>query len=340
MWISVALLVVSLVAVIACMRVEWAAVVPFLMWNHVAVLIVFGMALFTWRRITDSSGRNFPRLRELFAPWVVGLAVISAALAIPDWRPPPGKVAVTPEGTIISSHHWRRSPDGTRYFETVNRGPEREITKAEYEELARGTYSFFARAWVLFSFLSLVVWRAIALRRQAMLIPPIAEHGAAPRAAGSMTGEHVAGWKLTAAIFTIWVFVIASSLLGSMPGSMGTRCSPVFPDAMRFVVVLMPPVFFAGAALFIRSSPFVSPWIANRINEKFGAGEYERFIERLKPLLLFSATGLIGAVKLMFECGQAGASPIDWTMPGFLASGGLSFAILHGILRWRRIPGV
>jgi hypothetical protein len=109
---------------------------------------------------------------------------------------------------------------------------------------------------------------------------------------------------------------------------------------MQPIVLAMPLVLFGIAALFMKRSPFISPWIASLIDERAGAGSSEAFMARLKPLLLFATAGILGAASMAKSCWQDGSGLADWTMPGFLLSGSAAFALVHLILRWRRVPGV
>lgn len=166
MRVSAFLLFVSLVAVIACTRLEWSRVVPYLMWNHVAIIAVVMYGSFSVRSLRKRPpGHASPRPGELFARPILILAVVAAIVAIPNWSPSPWNMGQAPDGSVATHHCWHESPDGTRYFESFNHGPDREITAARYGELDRDLYSMFARMWVLFSFIALMTWRFVALSR-------------------------------------------------------------------------------------------------------------------------------------------------------------------------------
>lgn len=341
MWASACLLLVSLVAVAACARVEWSRVVPYLMWNHVAIIVVCVFGTFAVRRLRSSTGKRvLPRPRELFAPWILGAAIVAAAFAIPSWGPSPWEMGKAPDGSAATSHHWRASADGSRYYESFNRGPEREITRADYEELERGLFSGFARLWVLFSLIALVMWRFVALRWQGELTSESEVSLPAPASRSAASSENAHGWKSTAAIAAIWAVAIGSNLLSLAQAPQDVACTAPMPPEMQWVVMLMPLVFFGGAALLAKRSPFISPWIAGLIDEKFGVGTCESFMVRLKPMLLFSVAGLIGAAALASACRQGAAGHVNWTVPGLLVSGSVAFGLMHFVMRWRRVPGV
>lgn len=335
---SGALLIVSLVAIVACTRRDWSSVVPYLMWNHVAIIVVFGIGALASRRLPPmKANRVSPRLGDLFAPWVLVTALVAATVALPNWVASPWDAGKEPDGSAATSRHWHASPDGQRFYESVNRGPEREISQAEYEELQRSLYSGFARMWVLFSFMSLLMWRFIALRWQSELTPA----GPEPQPVEAQATHDAAsarGGIATALIVALWTLAIGTNLLSFVLAPEEQLCPTPLPPEMRLFGLLVPPLFFGGFALFARHSPFLPQWIAGLINQKLGAGASEAFMARLRPLLLFAVGGLIGAVKMVIDCAHAGAG--SWGVAGFLASGSISFALAHFILRRRRVPGV
>jgi hypothetical protein len=336
--VSAFLLFVSLFAVIACTRLEWSRVVPYLLWNHVAIMAVAIYGTFSVRSLSKRPpGRASPRPGDLFARPILLLAVVAAMVAIPNWGPSPWNMGQAPDGSVATHHSWHESPDGSRYFESFNRGPDLEITEAQYDELNRGLYSMFARMWVLFSFIALMMWRFVALSRQDAAAEP---DSLAKTPVATVSGAESPRWKSTAVIATIWTLAIGANLIDFAQGSRQQLCSTPMPPATRLFVLVMPLVFFGVAALFMKRSPFISPWIASLIDEKLGAGSSAAFMTRLKPLLLFSAAGLIGSAAMAKDCWQGGEGQVDLTMPGFLLSGSLAFALVHLILRLRRVPGV
>ena len=335
--VSTVLLFVSLLSVIACTRLEWSRIVPYLMWNHVAIIVVTGYGIFAVRGLKRSSRFVSPRPGDLFARPILLLAVVAAIVAAPNWGPSPWDMGQAPDGSVATRHNWHASPDGSRYFESYNRGPDSEITEARYDELNRGVYSMFARMWVLFSFIALTMWRFVVLSRQDTAVEPDIPAMIPTAVAGRADSPR---WTSSALIATIWTLAIGANLIGFAQGSRQEFCSMPMPPTMRLMVLAMPLVFFGVAALFMKRSPFISPWIVSLIDEKLGAGGSEAFMVRLKPLLLFSVAGVIGSAAMAKDCWQGGEGQVDLTMPGFLLSGSVSFALVHLILRLRCVPGV
>jgi len=97
--------------------------------------------------------------------------------------------------------------------------------------------------------------------------------------------------------------------------------------------VLMPIPFFGLFACFARHSPFYVPFLAKRINNKYGSNAFEGFLAELKPLLIFAVGSMFSAASICFTCG------IEKTAL-FFVSGGIGFALMHTILKARGIPGV
>lgn len=350
MGLSAVLLVVSLIAIIASAVPEWAHLVVFLMWNHIAVMIVVGASGWAARRLGAApAGRVSPRLGELLAPWVLVLALVSAAVAVPSWGPSPWwGLGQAPDGSAVTSRQWHAS--GDRYFERINRGEAREITEAEYDRLQQRSFGFFARIWAVLSFGGLVTWRFIALRRRDLLQgdpPPVAAPMPVPVPRGSTTAPGAvtgSDWKSTALIIGLWIAFIALNVLSLTSGPDRLFCSlptpmPIPPE-MRLFMLVMPVLVIGVGSFWTKRSPFMSPWLASLIDQRLGAGGTVAFIARLRPLLLFSVTSFFGAGVLLGACGLGDASPVDWTMPGFLASTGIALALSHVILRRRGIPGV
>lgn len=158
--LSLIVLAVSFCALIASLAVEWSSIVTLLLWNHVAVLVLGVVAVNTLVRGRRrwSAARWVAALRS--SPlWLIALGVAAAIAAAPLWSPARFDMGKTETGEVVTSKHFC-SKDG-RYFLALNRNPAKEIAKAEYDELVRDTYEFFARLWVVFSFINVCLWGCI-----------------------------------------------------------------------------------------------------------------------------------------------------------------------------------
>jgi hypothetical protein len=161
--LSFILLAVSFLGLIVSLTTVWSWMFPCLLWNHVAVMIVFGLAVLQVGKRTVSNQSNRARsiagrsaALKSFPLWLVGLGVAAVIAAVPLWSPAKFDFGKTEAGEMITRRSWYVKED--RYSLVMNRGPAKEISKAEYEELTRGTYEVFARRWVVFSFASLFMW--------------------------------------------------------------------------------------------------------------------------------------------------------------------------------------
>jgi hypothetical protein len=340
--LSAVLLVLSLIAVIAGAVPDWAHLVVFLMWIHVAVIVVAGAGGWTLRRLAPApAGLVSPRLGELLAPWVLVVAVASAAVAIPNWgQPSPWDLGRTLAGSAVTDHQWHS--EGDRYFERINRGPAREITAAEYDRLNERIFGLFARMWTLFSFGSLMVWRFIALRRKDLLDGDTGRTALkAPQVSATAPNlESGENWKSTALIAGIWVAFIGLNVLSLTVGPHQVFCSIPWPPEMGPFLLVMPILVIGIGSFWTKRSPFMSPWVASLVDQRLGVGAANAFIARLKPLLMFSVCALLGSGAFLATCAAGVDAPVDWAIPGFLASIGVALALAHVILKRRGISGV
>lgn len=338
MWASCFALGVSFAAVAATTRPEWAQLVPYLMWNHVLIIGLAGAGGWAAKRLPRrASGRAVPRPRQLLAPWMLALGVLTAVAALAPWAPSPWDLGTTPEGQPVTSLQMRVSEDGRRFYETLNRGEEREITQDEHRRNDQRVFGGFARIWCLFSFGAVALWRFVALRWQAEMEAPdeplrVAEPAAAARPAG---------WKSSAAIAGLWALGIFGSLRGLGSPSAQMMCAGTVGGMdLPWFVLLFLPVMATVSAFFMKRGPFDAPWIAALVDERAGAGSYESFFVRLKPMLLIAVSALTQVLALAVQCRAAGTGPLLPPAAGFMLSASLAFALAHGVLRWRRIPGV
>ena len=121
---AVAVLGASVVGTILTTRADWAVYFPFLMWVHVAIVLLAGGGFLALRKMpTPGPGRASPILRELFAPWVLVAALVAVVAAAPNWAGTGTGLEDLPDGTPVTSRNWSASPDGKQFSLSVNRGP-------------------------------------------------------------------------------------------------------------------------------------------------------------------------------------------------------------------------
>ena len=153
----------SFVAVAASLSTSWSWVVPLLMWNHVLIIVVFAVAIFRVRKLPKASLTD--TLRS-FPAWLIVVGVASVVFAAPNWAPSKFDLGKTDTGEQVTRKNWYA--EGDKYFLKLNNSVPKEISRADYEELQRGSYEFFARMWVIFSFGCLALWYYIWRRAEAV----------------------------------------------------------------------------------------------------------------------------------------------------------------------------
>ncbi|MBV8210603.1 MAG: hypothetical protein JO133_11135 [Burkholderiaceae bacterium] len=341
---SLFLLLVSAGLVIACANPEWAPPsVPNIFWIHFAVIVNVIAASFKLRRMSkDASVGRIPSFREIFAPWLIATGFVAAGVAIPNWSGTPfGSAHMSSSGSSFGRVSWHAS--GGHYYKQEGHQPSEEISKAEYDELERQSYSVFARAWVALSFVGLCMWHIVVLRRSAP-VPSEPEAGAQAVTGFATVSDQslISGsGKSGALISGLWLLALSSSVAVPFIQSASGRCTDLtsMPEPPVFFL-LFPIVFFGGFALFAKRSPFFAPWLAQIVDGNYGPNTYESFLLRLKPMLLFGIASVVGAVSMAFACEQTLAQfPRAWTLAFSLAAG-VAFVVAHVIMWVRKVPGV
>lgn len=130
-----------------------------LMWNHVLIILVFGVAIFRLRKLPKTSILEALRI---FPKWLIPVGFVCLILAAPNWSESKFELGETATGEQVTRKSWYA--EGDKYFLKLNDSITEEISRAEYEELQRETFEFFARGWVMFSFCCLVFWYYIGRR--------------------------------------------------------------------------------------------------------------------------------------------------------------------------------
>jgi hypothetical protein len=140
-------------------------------------------------------------------------------------------------------------------------------------------------------------------------------------------------------VVAIWAAALIPRLLGLVDSS-ATHCSPSFPRGTMPFVLLMPLVVFGFAALKAPHSPFLVPRLAALINARTGRESYQSFLVQFKPIVLFGIGGLLDGLSQLRSCYQLEGSVRVNTHGWFLVAGGISFLLMHVILKLRKVPGV
>jgi hypothetical protein len=101
------------------------------------------------------------------------------------------------------------------------------------------------------------------------------------------------------------------------------------------VILLFPVIFFPAAALLIGGYPFQAPRLRMWADRRWGDGAYVRFIQDLKPMLLWGVWVLAGAIACALQTYRSNA-PIDaFWLCGFSLSCGIGLLLARAVLAWR-----
>ncbi len=140
------------------------------------------------------------------------------------------------------------------------------------------------------------------------------------------------------AIALIWVFVVATSVLGSVGLQPPVPAS--FSPAMTITLLVMPILFFGAMPFWARHSPFYHPTLARYVDRRFGEGALASFLVRLRPLLLFAVASVVQGGLGLIQATHANSPSGAYVISGFLTSAGIGFALAHQLFYLRRAVGV
>jgi hypothetical protein len=284
------------------------------MFDHVLVIVNMMAAGWTLRRRRpDAPPFRWPGMRRLFAPWllVTGVLLAIVAVALP---------LLLPVDLLLPS------------------GAHLQLVRHELVPHAMGrvrddgdAFSVFARMWVLFSFSGLCTWHVVALREAQARAPAVAAEPVRNADLGVDPQGRLA-FRRRLLIVAIWTLVLgwSAGALFLHPFVDRHLCDAPFP----WPLALVPAVMFGLSGLFAKRAPYMSPWLSELVDSRYGAGAYARFLVGLKPLLMFAAGAVLAALAALKTCGGASF------MAAFFASAGLGFALHHVAMRLRGIEGV
>jgi hypothetical protein len=138
----------------------------------------------------------------------------------------------------------------------------------------------------------------------------------------------------------IWVAFIVSVAFSSSPAAQSVPMP--LSNGMALILLIMPIAFF-GAMAFVgpAKSPFsLPPKFTSFISARCGEHAWESFLVRLKPLLLFGVTCLLGGAIGLWRTYQEGGPFEAYVFSGFWVSSAFAFAIAHTILYLRKAEGI
>jgi hypothetical protein len=260
---------------------------------------------------------RWPGARRLFAPWLIVTGCLAAIVLI-------GLHALLPLDLMLpSGQHLRLAAlaTGSASFPAAH-------GQSDGQALA-----IFAQGWVVFSFIGLCAWHMVSLR-EANGQEPGGDAMPARMVDDGVDPDGRRAFRRRMVILAIWTVTLAWSA-ASFGRFMDLRmCGAPFP----WPFALVPPIFFSLSGLFAKRAQYMSPWLIELVDSRFGTGAYARFLVGLKPLLLMAVCALVGALAALRACDdQGGGAPF---VSVFFASASVGFVLMHFVMRARKIEGV
>ena len=141
--------------------------------------------------------------------------------------------------------------------------------------------------------------------------------------------------RRTAAVALIWIVILADAvrqgfMLPSLPHAELWRF-----NSFGVIAVLMPVVFFAAMAFWIKGYPFDVPRLRAWVNQRFGDRAYESFLAKLRLLLLFFIAGLLIGLVGLVRAYHLGAAQGAFVIGAFFLSVAAGFLVLRLVLAKR-----
>ena len=140
-------------------------------------------------------------------------------------------------------------------------------------------------------------------------------------------------------IAALWIWTVAVALWDGL-WRQPDLAAPQFPVNALPIIVALPVVVFGLAAIFAKQSPFYAPMVARWIDARTGAGSYESFLVRLKPLLMFATGAFLSSGIAMLRAMSRAAPGEAYVEPSFFLSAAAALATMHLILRRKGATGV
>lgn len=127
------------------------------MWMQVVIIALGFYGFWVFSKATGARIGGLWAFVRGFPIWLAVLAVPVALAAKPLLAFAGSSLGSTPDGKPITSKSWLQ--EGDAHYVLLNRTVRVPITEAEYMEEQRAGYATFATAWILFSYLLLVLWQ-------------------------------------------------------------------------------------------------------------------------------------------------------------------------------------
>ncbi|MFT3664999.1 hypothetical protein [Piscinibacter sp.] len=134
---------------------------PLLFWIHIAVIMLGILGSLRIRKLKSTWSEVWHAFLPIPRTLII-LGIIAAAIAAYSTKNVQFDFGTLPDGTAVHSKNWSESKG--RYWLSLNKQPEFEITKVQYQQLQRESHAFFALLWLLLSYLITLQWHYITRR--------------------------------------------------------------------------------------------------------------------------------------------------------------------------------
>ena len=132
-------------------------------------------------------------------------------------------------------------------------------------------------------------------------------------------------------ILTIWLLVVGGNAVNVFTIPPETfRVGPMLP----WPIVFMPLVVIFGA--FKSHEMPGEHTLGKMLDERFGSGSYRKFMQTLRPELMFAAMCFVIVVSDLARLALFGTAALPNPVLGFFASGTVAFLIAHQIRKRRQ----
>ena len=159
---------VFVVAVAVRVLLHWPSFLeyfPYFLWVHVAIIALAFYGFWALRRSPKPRSGETPSRPSRLPPMLIALAVPVMLASAPIASLPFKSLGTTPDGAAVYRKSW--TVENGRHYVVLNRTTKVEITPAEHLESERELMIVFASAWVLFSYVVLLLWHYVWRREHA-----------------------------------------------------------------------------------------------------------------------------------------------------------------------------
>lgn len=147
---------------------EWPTFVPYFpyfLWIHVVIIALVWYGIAIQRKAAGAAFGSIRFFLKSVPIWLALLAIPVIISSSPLFPAMSNSSDITPDGKSAHSRSWTEQEG--KYFVVLNQTEKFEISEKEYLPSKQELFITFSSGWILFSYLSLVLWHYI-YRREAL----------------------------------------------------------------------------------------------------------------------------------------------------------------------------